>query len=89
MDPELLGSRLREAAETLGIEVRESPSESDGAVVKLRGKTVVFLPSGVLPAKKVRILARALASLDTENVFLVPDVREAIEEARGTPDAED
>ena len=82
MDPELLTNRLQEAAESLGVEVRDGPPESEGAVVKLRGKTVVFVPAGVLAAKKARILARALASMDTEAVFLVPDVREAIEKAR-------
>jgi hypothetical protein len=82
MDHELLCSRLQEAAEGLGVEVRHSPSESEGAVVKLRGKTVVFLPSGALPAKKVEILARALSDLVTDDVFLVSDVRAAIEKAR-------
>jgi hypothetical protein len=82
MDPELLASRLQETAELLGVEVRPSPSESDGAVVRLRGKTVVFVPAGAIAVKRVEILAKALAGLDTRGVSLVTDVREAIDRAR-------
>jgi len=82
MDPELLANRLAEAAEGIGVEVRSGPPELEGAVVRLKGKTVVFVPAGALARKKVEILASALSRLDTENVFLVPDVREAIEKAR-------
>jgi len=82
MDAELLAERLKEAAEAAGLEVREGPADSEGAAVRLRGKTVVFLPAGVVAAKRVDILARALAPLDLEGMFLIPAVREAIERAR-------
>jgi hypothetical protein len=86
MDPELLAARLAETAESVGIEVRQGPAELDGAAVVLRGDKVVFVPAGALPTKKVEILARALAGENLEAVFLLPAVREAIENARGGED---
>lgn len=86
MDPELLAARLAEAAESLGLEVREGPADSDGAVVRLRGKKVVFVPEGALSTKRAAVLARALAQEDTEDVFLLPAVREAVEKARSAPE---
>ena len=86
MDPELLAARLAETAESLGLEVREGPAELEGAAVTLKGKKVIFVPAGALPAKKVEMLARALAREDLEEVFLLPAVREAIENARGGED---
>jgi hypothetical protein len=83
MDLELLAARLGETAESLGLEVRDGPADLDGAVVVLRGKRVVFVPAGALPAKKVGILARALAREELEDVYLLPAVREAIGAARG------
>lgn len=83
MDPELLAERLRELAEAKGLEVREGPSESDGGTVKLKGKTVIFLPRGAPAAKTAEILAQALAGLDLQDTFLIPAVREAIERAKG------
>ena len=86
MDTESLAARLAEAAESLGLEVREGPADSDGAVVRLRGKKVVFVPEGALSTKLVEVLARALAQEDTEDVFLLPAVREAIERVRSAPE---
>ena len=84
MDPALLAARLQEAAERLGIEVREGPADSDGAVVTLRGKKAVFVPRGALASVRAEAIARALAAENLEEVFLMPVVREAVERARST-----
>ena len=83
MDPGILAERMKEAAERLGMEVRECPPESEGGVVVLKGKRVVFIPRGTLASRRVEIVARALGHVDTEGVFLLPAVREAVEQARG------
>ncbi len=82
MDEGVLAERLKETAQAQGFEVRGCPPDSEGAVVTLRGTRVIFVPEGAMAAKKVEIIARALAPLDLEGVFLVPVVREAIERAR-------
>ncbi len=83
MDPELLAERLKETAESQGIEVRAGPPDSEGAVVTLRGRRVIFVPEGAPPARKAALIAEAIAPLDLGGVFLLPAVREAIERARG------
>jgi hypothetical protein len=83
VDEGVLAERLKETAEAQGFDVRGCPPDSEGAVVTLRGRRVIFVPEGAIAAKRVEIIARALAPLDLEGVFLVPVVREAIERARG------
>lgn len=83
MDPGILAERMKETAERIGMEVRECPPESEGGVVVLKGKRVVFIPEGTLASKRIEFLARALADVDTESVYLLPAVREAVERAKG------
>lgn len=83
MDPGVLAERMKETAERLGMEVRECPPESEGGTVVLKGKRVVFIPEGTLASRRVGIVARALAAVDTESVYLLPAVREAVERAKG------
>ncbi|MHC5058466.1 MAG: hypothetical protein ACYTKD_27735 [Planctomycetota bacterium] len=83
MDPGILAERMKETAERLGMEVRECPPESEGGTVLLKGKRVVFIPHGTLASRRIQLVARALAEVDTEGVFLLPAVREAVERARG------
>jgi hypothetical protein len=82
MEPRILAGRLREVAESRGIEVRTGPADSEGAVVRLRGSRVVFVPEGAPADATARLIARALAPLDLEGVFLLPAVREAVDRAR-------
>ncbi len=83
MDPGILAERMKETAERIGMEVRECPPESEGGVVLLKGKRVVFIPVGTLASERIAILARAFAEVDTESVYLLPAVREAVERAKG------
>lgn len=82
MTPELLHQALMEAADSLGWEVRETALPGDGGLVELKGKRIVFVPKETSAALKSRALARALAKADTESVYLLPAVREAIERER-------
>jgi len=82
VDPGILAELMRETAERLGVEVRECPPESEGGTVILKGKRVVFMPQGTLASRRVELIARALAEVDTEAVFLLPAVRDAVERAR-------
>ena len=83
MDPRILAERMKESAERLGMEVRECPAESEGGVVVLKGRRVVFIPRGTLASGRIDFLARALAEVDTDSVYLLPAVREAVERVKG------
>jgi hypothetical protein len=73
---------MKESAERLGMEVRECPPESEGGTVVLKGKRVIFIPQGTLASRRIELVARALAQVDTEDVFLLPAVRDVIERTR-------
>ena len=82
MEPEILAARLEETAEGLGVEVRSCPAESEGGLVMLKERRVLFIPEGTPAARRAEVIASALAPLDIEGVFLVPAVREAVERER-------
>jgi hypothetical protein len=82
MDAEVLAERLKATAEAVGLEVRSGPPDSEGAVVRLRERRIVFVPAGAPAQKRLDIIAGALAAYDLEDVYLVPAAREAVERAR-------
>ena len=82
MDAEILAERLKEAAVALGLECRACPPESEGGLVVLRGRRVVFVPRGALAARRIEILAGALAPLDVESLRPPQAVLDAVERAR-------
>jgi hypothetical protein len=81
VNEEALIVALQDLAERLDIEVRAAPVEAGGRMV-LRGKTVIVLPEGALPARKIEVLASALAPLDLEAVYVIPAVREVLERCK-------
>lgn len=87
MKPESLCQALREAAESMGWEVREASLDGDGGLVELKGKRIVFVPKATSAAVRARVLARALSKAETESVYLLPAVREAIEKERFATEA--
>jgi hypothetical protein len=82
---ERLLERLEQAATDLGLEVRyENISRPGypGGLCRVKDAWVVILNKGAPPDEKVETLAAAVATRDTEGVFLPPDVRELVEKHR-------
>ena len=75
----LLCEALKEACESMGWDVREAALTGPGGLVELREKTIVFVPKETSAAVKARALAKALSNVDTESIYLLPAVREAME----------
>jgi hypothetical protein len=74
--------RMEQAAADLGLEVRtENISKPGyaGGLCRVKDSWVVILNKGAPPDEKVETLASALATRDTEGVFLPPDVRELVD----------
>ncbi|MFQ5830263.1 MAG: hypothetical protein ACE5JD_14065 [Candidatus Methylomirabilia bacterium] len=84
-DQHLLDEFLR-AAEKLGVEVRieafETPATTGGGLCVLRGGQLVLLDEGAPLSNRVLALARALARLESETVYMVPEARELVEAQR-------
>ncbi|HSC72213.1 MAG TPA: hypothetical protein VLH58_12715, partial [Candidatus Methylomirabilis sp.] len=52
----------------------------------LHGERRIILERTLSPREKARLLASGLARFDFEDVFLLPAVRQAIDEAKLSPD---
>lgn len=76
---------LLDLAESIGIEIRSAPpgdDDSAGALVKLKGKEILFLDSRSSPADRIDVVASALRGRDEiEKMYIPPEIRDVIEEA--------
>jgi hypothetical protein len=82
MKPEQITEALEQAAAHLGIRVRYETMTGDtagsGGLCKVKGTWCVIIDRKTPPADRVALLIEALASFDTDGVFLPPQLREAI-----------
>jgi len=76
---------LLELAARLGVQVRHAHlGGSGGGLATVRGQRVLFVDQDADPEDQLEVVAKAMSRLDLENVFLRPDVRELIEQYRGS-----
>lgn len=87
MDNQHLCDDLLQAAEKLGVEVRiepfETPATMGGGLCVVRGEKLVLIDQSVSLPDRILVLARALAELESETVYLAPEARELIEAIQG------
>ena len=84
MDAQDLLDALLELAQTLGITVRtaDAGSTQGGALVRLKGREVLFLEASADLADRIDAVAAALAGrAELVDRFLLPEVRAALERA--------
>ena len=85
MDDYVKLSALTDLAESLGVTIRRIPSSGGGdhpggAVVKLKGKEVVFLDPTATGGDQVDVLVECLRGHDElQDRFLAPEIRELLE----------
>ena len=86
MKPEQITETLEQAAAHLGVQVRYETMTGDvagaGGLCKLRGKWCVIIDRTAPPADRAATLTEALAQLDTDAIFLPPEIRDALAAAR-------
>lgn len=63
----------------LGVEVRMEPCQSDGGLVRLAGKPVLFLNTGTDRAHWKTLCLEALRRFDLDVVHVPPRVRELLD----------
>jgi hypothetical protein len=81
---------LADLAESLGIEVRRAPegdsSSGGGALVRLRGRPILFLDESAPAQDRIALLAGALAGRkELADRFLPPQIRELLDQAGAGP----
>ena len=96
MKPEQITETLEQAAAHLGIRVRYETMTGDtagsGGLCKVKGEWCVIVDRKTPSAERAALLIEALAGFDTDDVFLPPQLREAIATKRsqrlgvGAPD---
>ena len=86
MKPEQITEALEQAAKQLGVQVRYETMTGEvagsGGLCKLKGQWCVIIDRKVTPTDRAATLTEALAQLDTDGVFLPPEVRDALTAAR-------
>ena len=80
---------LLDLAESLGMQIRHAPAGRDGgdhpggAMVRLKGREILFLDDTAAPADQVAVLAAALANKkELQDVFLPPEIRQILDESQ-------
>jgi hypothetical protein len=76
---------LEAAAEKLSVKVSYevlTDSVAGGGLCKVKGQQRCIIDKRGTPSEKAITLARALAQLDTEQIFLTPQARELVDRHR-------
>jgi len=78
---------LTELAEKIGITVKEKNLKTAGIKVKsglckVKGEYLFIMNKKKKPKEKVDILALCISGMNTENIYILPAIREILEKAR-------
>lgn len=78
---------LEDLTEKLGVEIiYEKLGEEDirvrGGLCKVKGTYKIFMDRSETMERQIETLARALSSFNTEEVYLLPHIREILEKAQ-------
>lgn len=83
MNPELLLDELLDLAGKLGFQVRqEFLAGEGGGLCRLKGKWVLFIDTALPIRDRCEQAARALSSQNFDDIYLVPEIRDIIEQTR-------
>ena len=87
MRAEQLIEILENAAQQLGVRVQyealaAAGPTGGGGLCKVKGEWRVIIDKKTAPSERAAILADALATMDTEGIFLPPKVREMLAQRR-------
>ena len=89
MKAEQLTEVLETAAQQLGVKVRyenmaSSGRTGGGGLCRVKGEWCVIMDKKTVPSERASILCDALATLDTDGIFLPPQAREMIAHRRAS-----
>jgi len=77
---------LEDIAKKLSIRVRRENFRGDGGLCRVRGETFIIINRYCTPGEQVEVLARSLAGVDLDGVYIAPRVREEIGRWQGVRD---
>jgi hypothetical protein len=89
MDSRKILEYLEELALKLGVEIVYEKLEGEdfpvgGGLCKVKGVYKIFMDRSEPLEGQIKILAHALSSFDTEEVYILPFIREILDKAQST-----
>lgn len=86
MKPEQITEALEQAAAHVGVRVRYETMTGEtaggGGLCKIKGEWCVIIDRKTPVSDRAAVLVEALAGFDTDDVYLPPQIREAIQAKR-------
>jgi hypothetical protein len=82
MSPNEIVDYLADLSEKLGIKVRWDALMGDGGLCELRGKRFLFVDRSNDLATQIEVMTDALSNERIDDVFILPEVRDLLEQAR-------
>ncbi|MBN1348863.1 hypothetical protein JXJ21_05595 [candidate division KSB1 bacterium] len=86
MEEETVLQQLEAILKELSIALRYEKGRFQGGLCRLHGEEVFILNSKLSVDRKIRIIAKELSLLNLENVYILPAIREIIEEMQDESD---
>jgi LPS sulfotransferase NodH len=80
---EKLFGELLALAQQLGLEIKEESGDFNGGFCRIQEGKYIFINRNHNLAKKISVLVRALSNQSLEGIYLLPAIRELLEEERG------
>lgn len=80
MEEEEILSGLENLIGSLGVQLRYEKGDFSGGLCTVKDKRMLIVNSALTPVQKIKVLAGELSQLDLENVFMVPALRQIIDE---------
>ena len=88
MEPHRLMDELCNVARKLGLRVRVEPFETPGVLAGglcwLRGRQLILVDENAPMVDRARALAEALSTFPLEGIYMPPEVRRVVDQARHT-----
>ncbi|MFQ6618287.1 MAG: hypothetical protein ACE5QV_06325 [Fidelibacterota bacterium] len=76
-DEEIL-LKLQGICERLGVEVRYESGDFEGGLCKVNDKQILVVNKSLPLSSQIAIMAKALGSMDLDNVYIIPVIRELL-----------
>lgn len=73
---------LEELTTRLGFKLRYEKGDFAGGGCRVGSEKMIIINNSLLDSQKIAIIAKELAKLDLDDTFLVPEIREIIENGR-------
>ena len=73
---------LEEIAANIGIELRYEKGDFEGGLCRVDQEQLIIINTNLLTQRKITLLARELSTVNLDDVFIVPAIRNIIETER-------